>query len=40
MTTQAAHGQLLDDLITDVAALKANFTEYKSSFLSPPPLDT
>ena len=35
MTTQAAYGQLLDELITEVAALRAYFTEYKSVF--PPP---
>ena len=36
MTTQAAHGQLIDDLFTEVAALRTNFAEYRSSF---PPLD-
>ena len=39
MTTQVAHGQLLDDLISNVAALRVEFTEYRSSFLPPPPLD-
>ena len=32
MTTQVAHGQLLDELITEVIALRANFTEYRNSF--------
>ena len=35
ITTQAAYGQLLDELITEVATLRAYFTEYKSAF--PPP---
>ena len=30
LTTQAAHGQLLDELITEVAALRADFTENRS----------
>nr|POF11066.1 hypothetical protein CFP56_76580 [Quercus suber] len=37
MTTQAAHGQLLDGLIADVAALRAEFSEYRSAFPPPPP---
>ena len=37
MTTQVAHEQLIDELLTKVATLRANFTEYKSAF-SPPPL--
>ena len=40
MTTQAAHGQLLDGLITEVAALRADFSEYSSAFPSPPPFDS
>ena len=36
MTTQAAHGQLLDELLTKVATLRADFAEYRSVF--PPPL--
>ena len=35
MTTQVAHGQLLDELITEVTAPRADFTEYRNSF---PPL--
>nr|POF18934.1 hypothetical protein CFP56_29753 [Quercus suber] len=36
MTTQAAHGQLLDELLTEVASLRANFAEQRTAF--PPPL--
>nr|POF12308.1 hypothetical protein CFP56_68053 [Quercus suber] len=39
MTTQAACGQLLDSLIIDVAALRVEFIEYRSSFLPHPPSD-
>ena len=39
MTTQAAHGQLLDELLTEVAAMRAGFAEYKSVFPPPPPSD-
>nr|POF09121.1 hypothetical protein CFP56_56781 [Quercus suber] len=39
MTTQAAHGQLLDGLIAEVAALRAEFSEYRSAFPPPPPSD-
>ena len=39
MTTQAAHGQLLDGLIAEVAALRAKFSEYMSAFPPPPPSD-
>jgi len=39
MTAQVAHGQLFDDLISNVAALRVDFTEYRSSFPPPPPLD-
>ena len=35
MMTQAAHGQLLDDLISDVVVLRADFAKYRRSF---PPL--
>ena len=35
MTTQAAHVQFLDELLTEVASLRANFAEYRSTF---PPL--
>ena len=40
MTTQATHGQLLDGLITEVATLRANFSEYSSAFPPPPPSDS
>ena len=40
MTTQAAHGQLLDDLITYIVALRADFAEYRTSFPPPPPSDS
>ena len=39
MTTQAAHRQLLDELITKVATLRADFAEYRSAFPPPPPFD-
>lgn len=39
MMTQTTHGQLLDELITKVAALRSDFTEYRRSFPPPPPLD-
>ena len=32
MMTQVAHGQLLDGLIAEVAALRAEFSEYRSAF--------
>ena len=32
MTTQVAHGQLLDGLIAEVAALRADFSEYTVLF--------
>ena len=38
--TQAAYSQLLDELISEVAALRADFTEYKSAFPPPPPSDS
>ena len=37
MNTQAAHGQLLDKLIIEVASLRVDFTEYRSAFPPPPP---
>ena len=39
MTTQKTHGQLIDELLTKVATLRANFTEYRSAFPLPPPFD-
>ena len=39
MTTQATHGQLLDELITEVAALRMDFFEYRSDFPPLPPSD-
>ena len=40
MTTQAAHGQILDGLITEVVALRVDFSKYKSAFPPPPPSDS
>ena len=37
MTTQVAHGQLIDELLTKVTALRADFAEYMSTFPPPPP---
>ena len=37
MTTYAAHGQLVDELLKEVASLRANFVEYRSAFPPPPP---
>ena len=37
MTAQAAHGQLLDGLIAEIAALRVDFSEYRSAFPPPPP---
>ena len=37
MTTQTAHGQLLDVLMIEVAALLADFAKYRSVFPPPPP---
>ena len=39
MTTQATHGQLLDELLTEVASLREDFAEYRSAFPPPPPFD-
>ena len=39
MTTQVTHGQLIDELLTKVAALRADFVEYRSAFPPPPPSD-
>ena len=39
MTTQVAHGQLLDELLTEVASLRADFAEYKSVFPPPAPFE-
>ena len=38
MMTQAAYRQLLDFLISDLAALRVDFSKYTSSFPPPPPL--
>lgn len=40
MTTQAAHGQILDGLITEVVALRVDFSKYTSAFPPPPPSDS
>ena len=39
MTTQAAYEQLLDSFISDVAALRADFSKCRSSFPPPTPSD-
>ena len=39
MTTQTAHGQLIDELLTGVAALRDDFAEYRRAFPPPPPFD-
>ena len=39
MMTQAAHEQLLFELITEVATLRVDFSKYKSVFSPPPPSD-
>jgi len=39
MTTRAANGQLLDELLTEVAFLRAYFAEYRSAFPPPPPFE-
>jgi len=39
MTIQATHGQLLDEFLTEVATLRADFVEYRSAFPPPPPSD-
>ena len=36
MTTQAAHEQLIGELLTKVAALRADFAKYRSAFPIPP----
>ena len=37
MTTQAAHGQLLDGLLAEVAALQANLADYGHPIPPSPP---
>ena len=37
MTTQAAHGQLLEELLTKVASLRVDFAEFRSAFPPFPP---
>ena len=39
MTTQAAHGQLHDELLTEVASLRADYMEYRSAFPPSPPFE-
>ena len=36
MATQAAHGLLLDELLIEVASLRVDFAEYRSTFPPPP----
>ena len=40
MMTQAAHGQLLDKLLTEVATLRADFSESRSAFQPPTPFNS
>ena len=39
MTTQTTHGQLIDELLTGVDALRDDFAEYRRAFPPPPPFD-
>ena len=39
MTTQVTHGQLIDELLTMVASLRADFAKYRTVFPPPPPFD-
>nr|POE48501.1 hypothetical protein CFP56_67174 [Quercus suber] len=39
MMTQAAQGQLLDELLTEIASLQADFSNYRSFFPPPPPFE-
>ena len=39
MTTQATHGQLLDELLTEVASLREDFAKHRSAFPPPPPFE-
>ena len=39
MTTQTTHGQLIDELLTKVATLRADFAENRRDFPPPPPSD-
>ena len=39
MTTQSTYGQLLDELLTEVASLRAYFMEYRSAFPPSPPFE-
>ena len=39
MTTQATHGQLLDELLTEVASLREAFAKHRSAFPPPPPFE-
>ena len=40
MTTQAAYRQILDGLITEIVALRVDFSKYRSAFPPPPPFDS
>ena len=40
MMTQATHGQLLDKLLTEVATLRADFSESRSAFQPPTPFNS
>ena len=39
MTTQATYGQLINELLTEVTALRVDFAKNKSAFPPPPPFD-
>ena len=39
ITTQAAQGQLLDELLTKVASLRVDFSNNRSFFPPPPPFE-
>ena len=39
MTTQATHGELLDELLTEVASLREDFAKHRSAFPPPPPFE-
>ena len=39
ITTYVAHGQLINELLIEVATLRADFDEYRCAFPPPPPSD-
>ena len=40
MTTQAVHGKLLDGILAEVAALRADLTDYRHNVPPSPPSDS